>query len=265
MVFQPEEPRLADAPDIQSTPERAAPASPLTALARAGDRAGQQAVLARCLEEEAARLASRSGHQPAARLRLRALLALRPSLGLPTSPLPAGLSSPGARERLVVELSEQLASDGGHALLQARWRADLAAHNPAAAAHPEFARLAEAIDALPALVEGLRDLARAARARRPAPGAAVAALEAAATTLAPERLAGLCEGVPAEWLAALLSARLEPGPHARLAAECDAALEAAGRLRESQQSPTWELAALASVVNSRVCSALALCEELSTA
>jgi hypothetical protein len=263
VVLSAQEPPLADAP-LNPPP---APASPLAALGRATDRSAQRAALQRLLAEEEARRSPPSAppdQERASSLRLRALLALQPLLELPESPLPPGRATPGARERLVVELSDHLATGGGRAALQARWRADLSAHNPGAAAHPGFAPFADDLEVLPALAEALRDLARAARAKRPPPAGALGALDVAAAALAPDRWSGLHGGAPTAWLAALLTARFEPGSYARLAAECDAALEAAGRLRESQQSPTWELAALASAVYSRVCGALALCEELSS-
>ncbi len=268
MVFQAAGAPLADAPHSRSM----APAAPLAALARARGRPEQLATLQRSIAEEEEVLVGASAPGPAlqgparaSKLRLLALSALRPAVELPASPLPAGPATPGARERLIVELCEHLASGGTRGALQASWREDLAARNPGAASHPEFPRLAEAVEALPALAEALRDLARAARVKRLAARATIDALSAAAQPLSPERFAGLGAGVPAAWLAALLPARLEPGLFARLAAECDAALDAAGRLREAQRSPHWELAALASVVSSRVCCALALCEEASFA
>jgi hypothetical protein len=186
-------------------------------------------------------------------LRLLALAACGPALLWPEGSGTAPPSTPGARERLVIEVSERP--------VWPEWPGLLPARNPAAAAADPagFARFAACLADLPRLALALRDVARAARARRPAPADALAVLEGALAALAPHTWAPRA-GAPAAWFAYRLPDRTEPGAAARLAAECDAALEAAGLLWESQQSPPWALAALASLVFSRLCSALSLCQ-----
>jgi hypothetical protein len=256
-------PTLATFAGGRSAPAASAP-SPLAGL---GKQDAALALEGRARAEAARFTASLAGlpdtRQAAAAslLRLLALAACGPSLLGPSSQAPAGPATPGARERLVILLCDASAAGQDFSALHADLCAGLAARNPLAAAHPQFGRFTACLAGLPRAALALRDLSKAARAHRPAPQEALAALCAAATTLSPPAWSGLHESVPAAWFSALCPARAEPGFWGSLAAECDAALEAAGLVWEAQQSPPWQLAALGALVFSRLCSVLALCED----
>lgn len=255
--------------------------SPLAGLGRPKERAGQAAELERRVRAEASRFAEALDKLLAnalpveastalltarcSLLRLLALAACGPALLSPESPESAPSAVPGARERLVIEVSEHASDRAALEALRRRWLAELSA-NPRLPQDP-LAALLQGAAQLPHLVLWLRDIARVARARRlsalPQPEATVT--RAALLGFQPTGWSTLRTGAPAAWVSSLCPPLAEPGPAARLAAECDAALEAAGRLREATQSPAWELAALAGLLFSRTCSVLALWGELARA
>jgi hypothetical protein len=192
-------------------------------------------------------------------LRLLALASVHALLTAAEDPK-AGSLPPASVEALVREMDERAASGSDFAGAHEEWLARLAASNEAASLpgfRTFFAGLSQSLRLAVAL-RRWRDEARAGT--RPAE---LEALVGAAGAWQPLRWAQLRRGVPAAWLAELCPPEpAEPDPLARLARECEAALEIASRLWVAQGLSPTGFSSLATLLFARSACALALREEL---
>lgn len=201
-------------------------------------------------------------------LRLFGHAALAPLFELPEDPLAGELLRPAvpAEETLCAEMDSRAASGSEFGSAGEEWLARLTAQN-ASAAHPLFRRFFAGLSQTLRTALALRELRDRARATAgPAitltPGSS-AALLGAIGGWQPVRWAELRAGAPADWIAQLCPATAleEPGP-ARLARECSAALELAGRLWLARDLSLTGFTALASLFTARCASVVALWQEL---
>jgi hypothetical protein len=175
--------------------------------------------------------------------------------------LQAGPLPPPAEEALVREMDERAAAGSDFAAAQEEWLGRLLHDNPAAAVEPAFrtyfAGLSQALRVALSLRE-FRDEARAGSlAKNPE------ALLGALGGWQPVRWAQLRHGAPSSWVEQLCPAA-PPGepPLSRLARECSAGLDLAGRLWAARGLSLTGFTALASLLVARCASIVALWEEL---
>jgi hypothetical protein len=245
--------------------------APLDGIGAAPDRAGQHALCVERAREEARRLIAlgRAASAPDAALlvSLHGSLSRLVALAVASGPLrleedaAAGDLPPPGEDALVREMDERRAAHGDFAGAQEEWLARLLHDNPAAAATPAFrtffAGLGQSLRVGLSL-RGLRDAARAGHT-----DADLEALIGAVGGWQPVRWMALRKGAPARFWAELFPARAaEPTPHARLASECSAALDALGRLWSARGLSLTAFSSLAAAFTARSASALALWEEL---
>jgi hypothetical protein len=187
-------------------------------------------------------------------MRLLALAAASSALLLPEDPQ-AGAPPPPAEEALVAEMDQRDITNA-----QEEWLARLLAENPAAAQAPAFRRfyagLSHALRVAPAL-RRFRDDARAGLlASDPE------ALLGAVGGWQPVRWSSLRGGAPSQWMAQLCPTAPAETPLQRLARECSAGLDLAGRLWFARDLSLTGFTALAALFVGRCASAVALWEEL---
>jgi hypothetical protein len=194
----------------------------------------------------------------AALSRLVALSAIHPLLALSEDPGAGALPPPGA-DALVREMDQRSAVGSDFASAQQEWLARLQADNPAASDPsfgPFFAGSSQALRLAIAL-RAFRDGARS--------GIVATDLEplvGASGAWQPVRWKEMRKGIPARWTADLFPA-VDPAPAAgALAAQCDAALDAAGRLWTAKDLSATGFAALACALFARSACALAIVDEL---
>jgi hypothetical protein len=193
-------------------------------------------------------------------LRLLGCAAASSLLFLPED-LQAGPLPPPAEEALVREMDERAAIGSDFAAAQEEWLGRLLHDNPAAAAEPAFrtyfAGLSQALRVALSLRE-FRDEARTGGlAKNPE------ALLGALGGWQPVRWAQLRHGAPSDWVEQLCPAAPdEEPPLARLARECSAGLDLAGRLWGARSLSLTGFTALASLLVTRCASIVALWEEL---
>jgi hypothetical protein len=256
----PLEPGPSPLDGLGDAPDRAAQ------LERADARARSEAALLVSLGKQAARA---QGAREAASLvvalhsslcRLVALAAAAAPLRLPEDPASGDLPPPG-EQSLIAELDERARSGSDFSSAQEEWLARLLHDNPAAAAAPQFrtffAGLGQSLRTALAL-RTLRDEARAGRL-----GADAEALAGGVAGWQPVRWSALRGGARAGWWAELFppAPPAEP-PLSRLARECSAALDAAGRLWSARGLSLSAFTSLASALTARTACTLALWQEL---
>jgi hypothetical protein len=190
--------------------------------------------------------------------RLSALSALHPLLALPVDPQ-AGALPPAAGEVLVREMDERAAAGSDFASAQLEWLARLEADNPATKAPgfgPFFAGLSQSLR-LSVALRAFRDAARS--------GSLAPDLEPLVGTTGawqPVRWKEMRTGIPASWVAELFPVTEPLAGLAGLAAQCEAALDVAGRLWTAKSLSTAGFAALACALFARSACALAVRDEL---
>ena len=144
------------------------------------------------------------------------------------------------------------------AAAQDEWLARLLHDNPAAAAAPAFRTFFAGLSQSLRVAVSLRDFRDAAREGRLA--ADPEALLGAAAGWQPVRWRAIRAGAKASWWAPT-----GESPHAELARECSAALDAIGRLWHARDLSLGGFTSLAAAATARSACALALWEELSSA
>jgi hypothetical protein len=248
--------------------------APLDGIGDARDRSAQ---LDRCVEgarSEANRLVSLGRNASnadgsllaaihASLLRLVAIAAASAPLRVAEDPAAGDLPAPG-EDALVREMDERGAQGSDFSAAQEEWLARLLHDNAAAAAAPAFrtffAGLGQWLRAAAPLRE-LRDHARAGGARGHLELAEP--LLGAVAVWQPVRWTAIRSGSPAAWFAELFpEAPRDEAPHARLARDCSAALDALGRLWTARGASLAAFTSLAAAATARCASALALWEEL---
>jgi hypothetical protein len=192
-------------------------------------------------------------------LRLIGHAAAASALWLPEAEDPGGIGLPAA-QALAAEMDARAAAGSDFAAALEEWLARLSAQNRSAA-QPGFRTFFAGLSQVPRTALGLRVFRDEAREGRLA--ADCEALLGAVGGWQPVRWASLRAGAPAAWMAELCPAA-PPGeaPLARLARECDAALDVAGRLWFASGFSLAAFTSLASLLTARCASAFALWEEL---
>lgn len=255
---------------------------PLSGLGGAADRAAQLRLIEARARGEAGRFLAHGRllsqkRDPAERptpaavlvalhaslLRLVALAAVAAPLELAEETTPSDLPPP-AEDALVAEIDARAAVGSDFAAAQDEWLARLLHDNPAAAAAPAFRTFFAGLSQSLRVAVSLRDFRDAAREGRLA--ADPEALLGAAAGWQPVRWRAIRAGARASWWAELFPA-VPPGepPHAELARECSAALDAIGRLWHARDLSLGGFTSLAAAATARSACALALWEELSSA
>ena len=246
-------------------------ASVLDGLGDAADRSAQLARAEAAARAEASRLLAlgraASGGSGAAALvqlhgsllRLIALAAAAAPLALPEDPAAGALPPPG-EAALIAELDDRARAGSDFAAAQDEWLGRLLNHNPAAAAEPAFRTFFAGLSQWLRVAIALREVQAAALQGR-AEGDPEA-LIGAVGGWQPVRWSSLRKGVPAVWWAELFPPAAPAAPHALLARECSAALDAVGRLWSARDLSLTAFAALATAAAARTASALALWEAL---
>jgi hypothetical protein len=190
---------------------------------------------------------------------LLALASVHALLAAAEDPQAGALPAP-ALEVLLRDIAERAASGSDFAAAHEEWFARLVADNESArvpAFRTFFAGLSQALRLAVAL-RRWRDEARAG-----APPRELEPLVGAAGAWQPVRWSDLRRGIPGAWLRELCPAwPPEPDPLARLARQCDAALDLAGRLWTARGLSSTAFSSLAALLFARSASALALREEL---
>lgn len=251
--------------------------SPLDGLGRGSSRIEQREILVGAARAGAARLveagrtaAALDGEgggerlvaAHAALLRLVGIAAAAPCLDLAPD---ADASAPGpdAADALCAEIDSRAAAGSDFAAAQEEWLARLSADNPGAGT-AGFRTFFAGISQVPRAALAARRFRDEARAGRLAAGCE--ALLGAVGGFQPVRWTQLRGGIPAGWIAALCPAP-PPAERAieRLARECHAALDLAGRLWFARGLGPFALTALGSLFTARCAQAVALWEELRTA
>jgi hypothetical protein len=192
-------------------------------------------------------------------LRLIGQAAAASALWLPEAPDPGGIGLPAA-QALAAEMDARAAAGSDFAAAQEEWLARLSAQNRSAA-QPGFRTFFAGLSQVPRTALGLRTFRDEAREGRLA--ADCEALLGAVGGWQPVRWASLRAGAPAAWMAELCpAAPTGEAPLVRLARECDAALDLAGRLWFASGFSLAAFTSLAGLLTARCASALALWEEL---
>src|SRR5437868_4891420 len=158
-------------------------------------------------------------------LRLLALSSASTLLELPED-LQSGQLPPPALDALLAEIDSREASGSDFAAAQEEWLARLSRDNPSAA-NPVFRTFFAGVSQSLRLALSLRSWREQAR-----DGRLPADLETAVGAIGawqPERWRTLRHGVPAAWIRELCPPQPEAPPLARLARECELALDLAGR------------------------------------
>jgi hypothetical protein len=192
-------------------------------------------------------------------LRLIGQAAAASALWLPEAEDPGGIGLPAA-QALAAEMDARAAAGSDFAAAQEEWLARLSAQNRSAT-QPGFRTFFAGLSQVPRTALGLRTFRDEAREGRLATDCE--ALLGAVGGWQPVRWASLRAGAPAAWMAELCPTA-PPGetPLARLARECDAALDLAGRLWFASGFSLAAFTCLAGLLTARCASALALWEEL---
>jgi hypothetical protein len=221
----------------------------LDGLGASPERTKQRGELKRRAQAEAARLIlhGRAAALVPAHASLLRLVACGAAFSL-LQPQPDPLAGPLPEGRLEALEQELEARGDRFADAQEEWLATLLAHNPQAAAEPQFRTF----------FAGLSQSLRAVRALYAGPPYDLEALLAAVVSWQPQRWGALRSGAPSEWIARLCPAFGGPG----LARERAAALEVFARLWFARDASLCALHALAALLTARCASAAALCEEL---
>jgi hypothetical protein len=192
-------------------------------------------------------------------LRLIGCAAAASALSLPEDPQ-AGHLGPPSLSPLLAEMDARTAAGSDFTSAQDEWLARLSAENEAAA-QPGFRTFFAGISQVPRVAIALRAFRDDARAGRLARDSE--AVLGAIGGWQPVRWAALRRGVPAAFFAHLCPA---PPPDetalARLARECESALDVAGRLWFARGVSLGAFTALAAIFTARCASVLALWEEL---
>jgi hypothetical protein len=234
------------------------PSSRESQLALCEERAREEARLFVSTAKDAAAGSADLASVHASLLRLAALAAVHPLLALPEDLL-AGSLPPNGGDALVREMDERAALGSDFASAQEEWLARLQAGNPAAEA-PSFRPFFAGISQTPRLALALRSFRDAARE-----GAVAADLEplvGAAGAWQPVRWSELRKGIPAAWTADLFPPLPPSSALGSLAAHCEAALDAAGRLFYAKSLSTTGFAALACALFARSACALSLRDQM---
>lgn len=249
--------------------------SPLDRIGRGRGRAEQLELLVGSSRAEAARLVE-AGRRAAALdpggeglvaahaalLRLVGCAAVAPCLRLVPGDDDAA-PGPDAADALCAEMDSRAAAGSDFAAAQDEWLARLMADNPGAGA-AGFRTFFAGISQVPRAALAARRFRDEARAGRLASGCE--ALLGAVGGFQPVRWAPLRGGLPSAWIEALCPAPPPAeGAVERLARECHAALDLAGRLWFARGLRPFALTALASLFTARCAQAVALWEELRTA
>ena len=261
--------------------------SPLDALGAAPDRDGQRSEAQerlrteaqRLLElgREAAQLGSSSGASAteltthptlppggvlvavhASLLRLLALSAASTLLDLPED-LQCGALPPAGLSALIAEMDSRTASGSDFSSTHEAWLARLLHDNAAAgdaAFRTFFAGMSQWLRVAIALRAWRDDALRGELSKDLEP------VVGAVGAWQPERWQALRHGVPSTWMRELCPAQPEIRGLARLARECELALDLLGRLWAAKDVSLTGFAALATLLFARTCSALALREQL---
>jgi hypothetical protein len=191
-------------------------------------------------------------------LRLLSLSAASALLELPED-LQAGQLPPASLEAIVAEIDSRASSGSDFASAQEEWLARLLRDNPSAqepAFRTFFAGVSQALRLSVALCAWVRD---AREGRLPVD---LETVVGAIGAWQPERWQSLRHGVPAAWTSELCPPEPDAPPVARLARECERALDLIGRLWTARNVSATGFAALATLLFARTCSVLALREEL---
>jgi len=191
-------------------------------------------------------------------LRLLSLSAASALLELPED-LQAGELPPAALEPLVAEIDARAASGSDFGAAQEEWLARLLRDN-SSAQDPAFRTFFAGLSQSLRLAVALR--AWAPEARKGRLPSDLETVVGAIGAWQPERWQSLRHGVPAAWTAELCPPTPDVPPIARLARECDLALDLIGRLWTARNVSRTGFAALATLLFARTCSILALREEL---
>jgi len=244
-------------------------ADPLWGLGERGSRNGQRALCEERARDQAGRFLS-AARQAATRtdpgvlvathaalLRLVALSAIHPLLALPEDAGAGTLPPPGAAS-LVREIDERTAAGSDLASAQQEWRARLDADNPATS-DPSFGAFFAGSSQALRLALALRAFRDAARSGRLATD--LEPLVGATGAWQPVRWKEMRKGIPAAWTADLFPEREPSGSLVGLARDCEAGLDAVGRLWTAKSLSTTGFAALACVLFARSASALAFLDE----
>jgi hypothetical protein len=191
-------------------------------------------------------------------LRLLALSSVSTLLSLPEDlqcgPLPAA-----ALSTLLGDIESRAASGSDFSAAHEEWLARLLHDNPAAsdpAFRTFFAGMSQWLRVAVALRAWRED------ALRGKPSGDLEAVVGAVGAWQPERWEALRHGIPAAWIRELCPPQPDVPPFARLARECDLALDLIGRLWTARGVSLTGFAALATLLFARTCSALALREQL---
>jgi len=224
------------------------------------DRAREQAGRFLAAARQAAASASSAviAETHAALLRLVALSSLHPLLALPEDP-GAGALPPPAASTLVREMDERAAAGSDFASAQQEWLARLAADNPAAK-DPSFGAFFAGSSQALRLGLALRALRDAARSGSVA-SAELEPLVGATGAFQPVRWNDMRKGVPGGWTGALFPEREPSAGLAGVARDCEAGLDAIGRLWTAKSLSATGFAALACALFARSASALAFLDE----
>ena len=244
---------------------------PLSGLGAPVSRDSQRALCEDRAREEArrfisaARQAAAAGTDPdvlvsihAALLRLVALSAIHPLLALPEDAAAGALPPPGM-DALLREMDERAALGSDFAFAQEEWLARLQADNPATGGPSFGAFFAGSSQAL-RLALALRAFRDAARSGKVATD--LEPVVGAAGAWQPVRWKEMRRGIPATWTADLFPAAAAASGPAALAAQCEAALDACGRLWTAKGLSPTGFAALACALFARSACALAIVDEL---
>jgi len=243
---------------------------PVWGLGGSASRDAQRAVCEARAREEASRflaaarqVAAHPGpagllQTHAALLRLVALSSVHPLLALPEDP-GAGTLPPPAAAALVREMDERAGAGSDFASAQQEWLAGLEADNPAAK-DPSFGAFFAGSSQALRLALALRALRDAARARSVAT-TDLEPLVGATGAWQPVRWKEMRKGIPAAWTAELFPEREPSEGLPGLARDCDAGLDAIGRLWSAKSLTATGFAALACVLFARSASALAFLDE----
>ena len=168
----------------------------------------------------------------------------------------AGALPPPAEESLSSEMDQRDISSA-----QEEWLARLLAENPAAAAQaPAFRTFYAGLSQTLRVAVTLRRFRDEAREGRLADDPE--ALLGAVGGWQPVRWASLRGGAPSQWIAQLCPAAPSQAPLQRLARECSAGLDLAGRLWSARNLSLTGFTTLAALLVARCASAVALWEEL---
>ena len=255
---------------LSKGPIQSAAPDPLWGLGAPASREAQRALCEDRARDQARRFLS-AARQAAARtdpevlisahaalLRLVALSAIHPLLALPEHGEAGALPAPGG-DALVREMDERAAAGSDFASAQQEWLARLQADNPATG-EPSFGAFFAGSSQALRLALALRAFRDAARAGTVATD--LEPLVGATGAWQPVRWKEMRKGIPAAWTADLFPEKEPALGLGGLARNCEAGLDAIGRLWAAKSLSATGFSALACVLFARSACALAIVDEL---